>query len=124
MSFTYDLTTDVGKVRMLIADREEQYALFSDEEISAFLALFSASVFAAAAQALDTIAASEVLIQKKIKTLDIETDGPAVATALRAQAAALRERDNEDGAGFDIAEMVYQPFGSRERWWNQWQRGL
>ena len=105
---------------MLIADREEQYALFSDEEIAAFLALFGASIFAAAAQALDTIAASEVLIQKKIKSLDIETDGPAVAKELRAQAAALREREAaEEGGAFDVAEMVYSPFGAKERWLNQ-----
>ena len=38
------------------------------------------------AAALRTIAASEVLVSKKIRTQDLQTDGPAVAAELRALA--------------------------------------
>lgn len=125
MSFTYDTTTDAGRVRMLISDRDEQHALFTDEEIAAYLDL-TGSVYLAAAQALETVAASEIMIQKRIKTLDIETDGPSQARELRMLAKSLREQDmalSEDGAGFDIAEQVYDPFGKRERWTKQALRG-
>lgn len=122
MSFTYDVTTDIGKVRMLITDRDSVTAIFSDEEIAAFLSLYG-SVFRGAAGALETLAANEVLVQKRIQTLSLTTDGPTEATALRELARSLRERDAEDGAGFDIAEMVPNDFSARERVYKQWLRG-
>lgn len=118
MSFTYDTATDTGRVRLLITDRDSSNQTFSDEEIAAFLTL-SGSVFRAAAQALDVIATNEALVQKRIKTLSLQTDGPAVAAELRKQAEALRERDNETDAGFDIAEMVVDDFSERERRFKQ-----
>lgn len=120
--FTYDLTADVGKVRMLVYDTNVTYQRFSDEEIQALLDMCG-SVFRAAAQALDITATTQVLLLKHLKSLDIETNGDAVAKELRAQAVALRERDDEDGGGFDIAEQVENDFSARERWFKQWQRG-
>lgn len=37
MSFTYDLSTDVGKLRLEISDTDSVYYVFSDEELSYFL---------------------------------------------------------------------------------------
>ena len=37
MSFTFDLSTDVGKIRAEIADTVEAQAIFSDEELGYFL---------------------------------------------------------------------------------------
>ena len=37
MSFTFDLSTDVGKIRAEIADTVETQAIFSDEELGYFL---------------------------------------------------------------------------------------
>lgn len=122
MAFTYDVSADAGRVRMLIADRDIENAIFQDDEIDAYLALAGNSVFRAAAQALETIASNEVLVQKRIKTLSLQTDGPACAKELRQLAASLRARDNEGDAtfaGFDIAEQVYSPFGEDERWLKQ-----
>jgi hypothetical protein len=102
---------------MLIADRDERGALFSDEEISAYLSMCG-SVFLAAAQALETMAASEVMVLKRIKMLDLQTDGPAQAKELRELAASLRQQDDQAGL-FDIAEQVYSPFGERERYLKQ-----
>ena len=33
MAFTYDPTTDIGKIRMLVPDRDSQNYVFQDEEI-------------------------------------------------------------------------------------------
>lgn len=62
-----------------------------------------------AADALDAIADNQSLIQKKIKLLDLETDGPAVADSLRKHAESLRSfvLGNDQAGDFDIAEQVY-----------------
>lgn len=119
--FTYDPSTPAGRVRLLATDTDADHAIFQDDEIDAFLAMESDSIKRAAATALDQIASSEALIQKRIKLLDLQTDGPAVAAELRKHAAELRKQaDGEETAGaFDYAEMVVNPFSARERLWNQ-----
>lgn len=127
MAFSYDVSTDRGKVRLLAVDTRSASYIFDDEEIDAFLSLQSSSVYRAAALALDTIAANEALILKRVTSLDLSTDGPATAKALREQAEQLREQAKEDearedGGAFDIAEMVVDQFTRSERYWNQVQR--
>ena len=39
MSFAYDLSTNRGKVRLLIQDTDETYEFYSDAEIDAFLTI-------------------------------------------------------------------------------------
>ena len=118
MSVTYNLTTDVGRVRLLIPDTDITAALFTDAEIAAFLDLEGGTIRLAAAQALDTLASSETLILKVVRTLDVSTDGAKVGAELRARAKELR-RQHEDGVGdpegmFDIAEWVVDDFSHRE----------
>lgn len=122
MSFTYDLSTNVGKVRLLIGDTASGTALFTDEEIAVFLDLEQSNHRQAAAIALDRIALTQALLLKKIEMLDMKLDGPALAAELRAQAKQLRDSD-ESSAGFDIAETAGTPFAERERLWKQMQRG-
>ena len=62
-TYTFVPTDDVGKVRLLINDVAAPW-VFSDEEISAFLALEGGSVKRAAAQAIDTNADNEALASK------------------------------------------------------------
>lgn len=107
-----DPTTDIGMVRVLATDVDVAAPLFTDAQIEAFLTL-EGSVKAAAALALETIAVSEVLISKKIKTLDLSTDGPAVAKELRERAAALRKQVTDaataaDAFAFDVVD--YDPY--------------
>jgi len=55
-TWTYDLTTDIGKIRLLISDTDivpVTDAQFSDEELQAFLTI-EGSVYLAAALALET----------------------------------------------------------------------
>ena len=119
MAFTYDLTTDRGKVRLLSTDSVAAYEIFSDTEIDAFLSLESSGVKKAAALALETIASSEVLVQKRIKLLDLSTDGPAESDALLKRAGLLRAQAEADEEGeyspIDFAELVYDEFSWRER---------
>ncbi len=121
MAFTYNLTTEAGKVRLLITDTDSTNPIFEDREIDVFLSLTavdgSNDINLAAAVALETIAASEALVQKKIKLLDLTTDGPAVAASLRVSAKILREQsDNE--SYIDWSEMNLNTFAARDIIWN------
>ncbi len=136
MTFTYDasdVTSGLARIRLLIGDTVSANALFQDEEIAAFLALNDDDVRLAAAQALDAMAANQVMILKVITQNGISTNGAAVAQALRAQAAELRrqatiEAQGEDAedAPWDWAETVgtADPFAYRERLLSQHIRGL
>ena len=60
-TWTYDLATDIGKVRLLIGDTDivpTTDAHFTDEEITAFLTMASNSIYLAAAMALEAWAAT------------------------------------------------------------------
>lgn len=120
-----DPTTDVGLVRVLLPD-VEQYTdpqnptvaasyMFEDWQITAFLKLNSDKVKAAAADAVDTLATNEAMISKKIRTEDLQTDGPAVANSMRLHATALRaaqKREDEEADmldSFDIVPYVQDP---------------
>ena len=58
MTTTYDLTTDVGKVRLKIADTVIATAHFTDEEIQVFLDEADDDILLAAALALESWAAA------------------------------------------------------------------
>jgi len=99
-------STTIGQVRLLIPDVEQldniknplqaaEY-IFSDAQIQAFLSLYSNNVKRAAAQAKLTLATSESLISKVIKTDDLMTDGAKLGAELRAQAAELRKEADAD----------------------------
>ncbi len=60
MTATYDITTAVGKVRLVISDTDvtpATDAIFTDEELTYFLGLYSNNVNLAAADALEAWAA-------------------------------------------------------------------
>ncbi len=102
-------------VRLLATDIDVTNALLQDEDLDRLLVLEGADVRLAAAQALDIIASSEALVQKRIEVLGLKTDGPAVAKSLRDHAGQLRMQvamaTPEEDAAFDFAEPWGQPFG-------------
>jgi len=107
------------QVRLLMADTE--WAIFSDDEVDAFLTLTQVDatdqVLLAAAMGLDTMAASNALVLKKVDLMGTETDGPAVAAALRDQAKSLRQqwKDlSDEGMPFGTAEFADDFFQQRE----------
>lgn len=106
----------IRQVRVLIADVGTE-PLLDDLAIDTYLALNTGAdgtpdVRMAAADALEAIAVSEVLVSKKIRTNDLATDGPAVAAELRALARQLRDRAKvlADAAdifdGFDLVSAL------------------
>ena len=115
MPFTYDPTTDRGRVRLLSTDVDSTDPCFTDEEVDAFLTLASSSVLLAAAMAIESIARSEVLVQKVIKLLDLQTDGASVARELRMSAGVLRKQAEAADETFDWAEMVQDQFTYRNK---------
>ena len=119
MAFSYDPTTPEGKVRLLCTDSVEAYEIFSDADITAFMSIEGSNVRKSAALALETIASSEVLVQKRIKLLELSTDGPAESKALLERSRMLRaqaDADDADGTSMiDWAEMNLDTFSVRER---------
>lgn len=88
------LSTDAEKLRLLISDVGGDSGtdkIFTDDEIDTFLDLES-NLYRAAGVALRTLAANEALVQKRIRFLELSTDGPSVAKELRATADSFDER--------------------------------
>ena len=127
MAAISDFSTDVARVRLLIGDIDDTARIFNDSAIAAFLAMaLGNNVKRAAAGALLVIAVNEVLVQKRIKLLDLSTDGPAEAAALQSLAKELlAQADNEevDGA-FDWAESLNTPAQRDEFLMKERYRGL
>jgi hypothetical protein len=119
-----DFTSPAGRVRLLLNDVDETNQVFTDAEITAFLALEGDNVKRAAAQAIDTNADNEALASKVLRSQDLTTDGAKIADTLRRRAAALRaqadreDADTDDGAVVEFFDM--NPTGSGVElasWW-------
>lgn len=107
MSFTYDISTDVGKVRLLIDDTDafsgkgdrggqESYD-FSDEEIAATITLEATlGLKAAAARLLRTLSTRAAKIAVRKDRLGLSDDLSQIAKNLREEAATLRAEAKED----------------------------
>ena len=116
--------TAIGQVRALIPDVEplddpadlsaEPSYIFSDAMIQSYLVLARDNVFRAAAIACNTLATSEALILKVLKSDDRQTDGAKLADSIGRRADwLLKEAEAEDAAdlyeGFDIILPVFEP---------------
>lgn len=123
MAFTYDPTTDRGKVRLNIYDIDTVNAdrqIFTDADIDAFLSMNNSIIKLSSANALEVMAASQVFKLKVMKNMDFQIDGASVGRELRMQAKQLRKDFEETGDGtfdgmFDTAEMVDTSFAFREK---------
>lgn len=102
-------------------DTEITDAVFSDEEITAFLAMES-GVKRAAALALETIATNEALVLKVLQRLDVKTDGAKLAETLMKRCALLRGQaaatEDPDWDGLEVVELVTNDFGARQYAYN------
>lgn len=118
-----DLQTPIGQVRSLIPDVEQledpadlsadpEY-IFNDSILQAYVSLARGNVYRAAAIAVNTLATSEALILKVLKSDDRQTDGAKLADALGRRAVWLDEQadaeDEEVYGGFDIAPYDPRP---------------
>lgn len=98
-------TADVQQVRLWAADLGgEGSELLTDQQYQSLIDANGGSLRLAAADALDIMATSEVLVSKKIRTQTLSTDGPAVSAELRALAD--RHRAIADQVEAEFFEIV------------------
>jgi len=107
MTATYDIATDIGKVRLLIGDTDVTPATdahFTDEEIQAFLTLYG-DVLMAASYLLESWAASLAGAMKSEHIGDYSYSKDAVADKINL-AKKYRDEANTQPAS-DIAEWDF-----------------
>jgi hypothetical protein len=87
MAFTYDLSTAIGKVRLLVPDNNSTSYLLEDDEIDYFLAQRGSNAKAAAADCCDQLARQFALKPS------FSADGLSVSNGERANTFAARARE-------------------------------
>jgi len=119
MAYTYELSTNIGKVRLKSMDKfldDSSKYIFTDEEIESFLDLENDSVLRAAAAVVEAIAQDENLVKGKIKLLDLQLDATVAAKEMRAYAKSLRQQaDENEDFEIDFAEMADNTFAQRSQ---------
>lgn len=103
MTTTYDISTNVGKVRLKIGDTNTSDAVFTDEEIGIFLTNNDDSINLAAAEALEAWAAKYGASADTEKIGDYSYSQKIIEKMLT-MAKNLREAD-ASGPVLDIASM-------------------
>lgn len=100
----YDPTTAVGKVRLLIGDREEEEdeQVYRDAEVEVFIGMAEGDVMHAAIINLRAWAADAAKVAVSYKLGDRAMDKKAIAQEKRAAADAL-EKEWLSGRGFEAA---------------------
>lgn len=113
MSFTYSLSDNVGRVRLLLGDTVSDTANFTDEEIEYFLDTEDDNVNLAAAMGAESMAAKVVGVAKSetIGSYSInQSSQPAMWLDL-----AKRLRDKEDSSpAFDVCDDITTSFHEPE----------
>jgi len=126
VTWTFNPTTDLGKCRLLCSDTDATRQIMSDEDLAAFIVM-AGHYMPAAAMALDSIAANEVLSLKVLNIMGMATDGASVAKMLMLRAQKIRD-DYEryaaaNGPGFATAEMPDGSFAWEEKILKEYMRG-
>lgn len=125
--FTYDPTTDVGRVRRTIPDKDEANAFWTDAEIESFLVDEDNNWRRATALAIETMASDDLLVLKVVKVQNIETSLDRMMSALLKRAKQLRDdaavEEANAGDAFEVAEVIVNDFQWRERVLGQALRG-
>jgi len=122
-TYTYDLGTSIGVVRLLIDDRdlssvdpltplEQRSAIFSDSEIEEFLSLSANDVLRASAKGLVTIAGNRSLLVQSRRVGKAELDYGSVRKDLMTQAEALITQSISQPAD-GYVEQVWDDFSLR-----------
>jgi len=88
MAFTYDLSTDAGKVRLKIGDTDAAAYVFEDDEISYFLTA-GGSVDGGAIEALRALLTSRSYRMKRATVQGVAYDDTAQVAAIKEALALL-----------------------------------
>ncbi|GAG58803.1 unnamed protein product, partial [marine sediment metagenome] len=105
MTATYDITTDVGKVRLTTSDKDLTDVIFTDEEIEVFLDAQSNNIYLASADLMEAWANSYAASAASEKIGDYAYTQKIVEN-MRNQAKQLRERAITEPSGA-AAEMAH-----------------
>lgn len=107
MSYTYDLTTSVGKVRVWIRDNDASNVLFTDEEITAMLGMNENDIRATAAACLYALASNKALLSRMISAGKYSEDNRrGAAQELRDTAKAILDGGNTPWDG--VIEQTFE----------------
>lgn len=113
MAFTYDVTTNRGKVRLLIADTNASSYTFEDAEIDAFLGFEGNNVYLAAARAFNTIVRDRSLLSKRVQRDGFTNEAHAIADLL-AIAKQLEDEGNRVGGiqtqDFELSDEHFESY--------------
>jgi hypothetical protein len=120
--FTFDVTTNLGKVRVLIGDMDAAEKVLGDTAINTLLTLQSNDIYTAAAHCLLAIAASKSLLAKKVTAGNYSEDASMVAKELRETAQKYLDIANSVPAEAQ-AEVFLTDFNYRDILLNQDLRG-
>lgn len=142
---SYDPTTQIGMVRLLIADTSDPpNQIFTDTEVQVALNINSSaflyvsgqaaptalgvqvpyavtSIWRAAATLLRSLAGSRARLSRVVQLLDVKLSDKDIALSLRELASEWEEREDNSGS-HAIAEIVVNEFSARERLVNQLMR--
>jgi len=111
-TYTYDITGNIGKMRLIIGDTDIAAAQFTDEELQVFLTMQSNSVKLAAADALDSWAAALARNMDSEAIGDYQYKRGSVAN-LRALAKQLRSEAKSKPV-IQVAEPDFEAIGDIE----------
>lgn len=102
----------VEQLRLLIADLDPANPIFTDTELQGLLDVWGGNVLRAAGSALYAIAGDEARLHK-VRTDDLQVDGPAAAEAMRALGKGYFDQaDAEDARNADAGFfLAYPDFG-------------
>jgi hypothetical protein len=144
MAFTYNPSSELGKVRMLIADTDAAHPIFDDAEVQAAMDMQNSnvlyvsgqaqpsglgvqvpvsvgSIYRSAALLLRALASNKSRLSSVVQLLDVKLSPNLAAEALRDTAKEYIEMEQNSGA-FAIAEMAPNEFSGRERLEKMFQR--
>jgi hypothetical protein len=109
MSFTADITTDIGKVRYLIGDTDPTAPNFTDEVITGFLNMVDGNINLACAMLLESLATSAAVNLTNITLGSLRIDETSKAASIKDMAQRFRELDCVTPA-FAVAEENLSQF--------------
>jgi len=112
-TFTYDISTNLGKVRNLIGDTDGTAPLMTDGEINAILSLMGSDILKSAGMCCLKIASNKALLTRKRTSGDYSEDLTAMAKEYREQAKTFNEWAMSVPAEA-VAEQFFTDFAYRQ----------
>lgn len=111
MSFTYNLATTAGQLRLLVGDTDATDVQLQDEEIAAIINIEPDSLFLEAAMCCDSMASRAAVSQTDIVIGSLQVQDRYRVQELKSQAKRWRDMENDTPA-FAIAEQNLSDFNA------------